>query len=877
MIRKYGKAGLNAWLWVLLGVWLLNACGKAADNDTDSADSPGTGVIAISLVRSSDGAATTAISTASPGTLKVNIKSKDGSAAPNVLVTFETDLGVLSPANTALTNSVGDATVQLLSGGTPGADTVTATASVGGEELSASLNFSVTSTAVAGRSLSISLKDNTGTVTSSVRADAPGTLTATITDAAGAGIRDAIVVFDTELGALAPANGTAITNASGQASVTLDFKDALGADSVTATATIGSERLSTTLNYQVAPPAIRMGYTGVTFTQGTVGVGASPLSPGGTTGLTVNIVDADGNPFTVPVDVSFTSNCSKIGKSSIDASATTINGQAVVTYQANGCVGTDGLMATAEFGGSSFSASANLVVNADTAGSIEFVSATPALIAIMGTGGAGLSETSSVLFRVKSTQGLPVANQLVNFTLNTSVGGLMVAPASGYTNGSGEISTVVRSGAVATGVRVTASTVAGAATLTSQSNQLTVSTGMPDQNSTGIAASMLNPEALDFDGETITLTAHLADHFNNPVPDGTAVSFIAEGGAIEPSCFTEKGACTVTWTSQVPRPVDHRVTILMTAVGNESFFDEDGNGSYSDDDGEPYRDTTANGVADEPFTDANANNVFDEPFTDLNSNNTYDFNEPYVDYNHNGRYDGAGNNPAGETIFTDRNGNGAYDGAGTIAAGEAYTDANSNAAFDAPGFPDLPEAFLDENENGARDIGEPYFDFNENGQYDGRDGMYSGALCTHTTSCAVQNTVHVRDSIVIVMSGSAPSIVVQNAADSRLIYLSNVTGVPVGALTALNIAGGGSVDLNISFTDSAGQSLPGGTQVTISTDAGTLKGETGFTVPGNTTRGRTVSVTLEDDDSASAGNGVLTIHVETPKGVTKDLTMEFVL
>ncbi len=878
MIQVYGQVKSGKWLVVLLGLWLLNGCGKAADSDADNPPntSPKGTAFSIALTRSSDGATTTSISSASPGTLKVNIKLKDGSYPQNVVVTFKTNLGTLSPvAGTALTNSGGDATLQLLSDGVTGAGTVTAEANVGGEELSASLNFSVAASAVAGRTLAIALTDNLGAATSSVRADSPGTLTATVTDATGMGVRDVIVVFDTKLGLLAPVNGTAITNASGQASVALGFKDALGADTVKVTATLGAETLSTTLNYQVAPPAIRMGYTGGAFTPGVVGIGVSPLSPGGTTGLTVNMVDANGAAFTVPITVSFASNCSAVGKSTIDASVATINGQAVVTYQANGCVGADTVVATASFGGSSFRAQANLTVNADTAGSIEFLSATPALIAIMGTGGVGLSETSTVLFKVKSTQGLPVANQLVSFALNTSVGGLLVAPTSGYTNGSGEIGTVVRSGAVATGVRVTATAVAGGLTLTSQSSQLTVSTGIPDQNSTGIAASVHNPEAFNFDGETVNISARLADHFNNPVPDGTALYFTAEGGAIESSCLTDNGACSVTWRSQVPRPVDHRATILMTTVGNESFFDEDGNGSYSNGDGEPYNDANANGVLDEPFTDTNGNSLFDEPFTDTNVNGGYDFGEPFADYNHSGYYDGAGNNPAGETTFTDRNGNFIYDGAGTRPAGEAYTDANGSTTFNGPGFADLAEAFLDKNENGVRDQGEPYFDFNNNGQYDVRDGAYGGALCTHTTLCAAQNTVHVRNSIVIVMSGSNPYVVAQSAANSSLIYASSVPGFPGRAWDVLNVAGG-SADLNISFTDSAGQSLPAGTRVTISTDVGELKGETSFTVPNNVTGGRVVAITVEDDDPdpAATATGVITIHVETPKGVITDLTFD---
>ena len=68
-----------------------------------------------------------------------------------------------------------------------------------------------------------------------------------------------------------------------------------------------------------------------------------------------------------------------------------------------------------------------------------------------------------------------------------------------------------------------------------------------------------------------------ADHFNNPVPNGTAISFTTEGGAIDGSCLTDDGGCSVTWRSQRPRLPDGRFTILATAIGNESFLDSERN------------------------------------------------------------------------------------------------------------------------------------------------------------------------------------------------------------------------------------------------------------------------------------------------------------
>jgi hypothetical protein len=111
-----------------------------------------------------------------------------------------------------------------------------------------------------------------------------------------------------------------------------------------------------------------------------------------------------------------------------------------------------------------------------------------------------------------------------------------------------------------------------------------VSTGRADENSFSLSIETFNPEAYNIDGVTVGVTIRAADHFNNPVPDGTAISFRTEGGSIGQSCTTTDGACSVNWVSQAPRPSDGRVTILAFAIGNESFTDLNGNGYYDDGD-----------------------------------------------------------------------------------------------------------------------------------------------------------------------------------------------------------------------------------------------------------------------------------------------------
>ena len=113
--------------------------------------------------------------------------------------------------------------------------------------------------------------------------------------------------------------------------------------------------------------------------------------------------------------------------------------------------------------------------------------------------------------------------------------------------------------------------------ITSQSEQLTVNTGLPQQLGFSLSTTVFNPEAGDFNGETATITIRASDSFGNPAPDDTAVNFTTEGGRIPHPCLTKMALCSVVWTSQSARVPDHRITILAYALGHETFFDTNGN------------------------------------------------------------------------------------------------------------------------------------------------------------------------------------------------------------------------------------------------------------------------------------------------------------
>ena len=375
---------------------------------------------------------------------------------------------------------------------------------------------------------------------------------------------------------------------------------------------------------------VSMGFgTGAGFQAGIIGIGVASLAAGGSTSMTVNFILTDGTLFTDPVDVTFSSPCIAAGTATVAINpVTAANGQADGTFAASGCSGDDVVTATASVSGSVLTATGTITVASATVGSIQFISATPELIGLSGTGGLGISETSVVIFRVVDSTGGPVSGTDVDFGLSTSVGGITLTPPTATSDANGDAQTVVNSGTVSTSVRVNA-TVVGLG-IGTQSSVLIVSTGLPHQNAFSWSVVCPNVEAWENAGVENEVTVRLADRFQNPVPDGTAVSFIAEqGGTIESSCLTEtnatqSGFCTVTWTSGGLRPADGRVTVLATAIGEESFTDFNGNGTF---DGAPDTFTDL----PEQFRD---DNEIDSDFI----NGNFDAGEFFLDFDQSGSY-----------------------------------------------------------------------------------------------------------------------------------------------------------------------------------------------------------------------------------------------
>lgn len=679
-------------------------------------------------------------------------------------------------------------------------------------------------TGVTGKpTITVALTDAAGAAIGAITPDTTAKLTATVKDANGAAVANTLVSFTStdKTVVLTPAAGGVVTDAAGKASVQVGAgaASAAGGYAITASATVAGTAVTASAGYTVNVPVLTLSAPAIS---------PATLAAGGTASLAVT-ASVGGAVYTPALAVTFGSPCVTAGKARISSPATTVSGVATTSYTDLGCGGTDTITASVSYNGGSVTSSASIAVQPASAGQLVFVSALPQNIALKGSGGAGRQESATVTFKVLDVSGNPVAGQAVNFTLNTNAGGLTLNPASAITGAGGLVTTTVASGTVNTPVRVTATLASGVSTL---SDQLVVSTGVPDQNSFSLSALIKNVEGGQLNGcaapAGTTITARLADHFHNPAPDGTAVSFTAEGGSIDASCLTglssttltdgtvitqkgTPGECSVRFCAGSPRPADGRVTILAYALGEESFVDANGNNRY--DSGETYTDLGDPFRNDRAVTDANASGIDD--------------------------------------VWTSGN--------AARVSGEQYIDSNGNGAWDSKG-----------------------------------NGVFNGVLlAAPNVNTGAANTVHVRQNMVMVLSSSGAAVSLLNqASGTGTLALSKCTpnvkfvndtktfsfAVRDNNPTvfAANRAAAHAGDPLWLF-DRPGNPLPAGTQITFSSSNGTVLGNPTVLVQNTNAADAsawTYSVQMVSDASQDSAlgctnvvsSGTLSVTVTTPSG-----------
>ena len=600
--------------------------------------------------------------------------------------------------------------------------------------------------------------------------------------------------------------------------------------------------------------------TGTGFQPSIIAISTASLSAGGSTSLQVSLVDQTGAAYTASTLVTFSSPCvgqnlatiTGFGQPSGTTTVTTTTGTATATYVATGCSGPDVITASAAANSQNLTATGTVMVATAAVGSIQFISATPQTITLKGVGSVGGSATSTVVFRVLDSGGGPRPGATVTFSLTTTVGGVTYTPHSGTTDANGNVQTVVSGGTVAEPVRVIATTTntTTGATISTESNALTITTGIPTSANISLAVKCWNVEAYGLDGVVVPVTVSMTDRFSNPVPDGTTANFQTTLGGITGSCQTGtavpgSGACVVQWFSKAPYSISGNPQ--STVVSGNPYTSANycsGTGPYASPTGLNTCNSTTNGrspilvyaIGEESFKDVAGTGVF---------NSTLD----NVAYNASNPWNNLGGN------FT--TGGGSYltseYGVGTPPGGAAKS------------WDDVGDPFLNQWELGtcyaAQTVcvpifvsGEFFYDYFSAGYWQGPDNLNQSALCDSDTNpaaspsyCAPSGSVAISASNIIVVSGSHANFTPDKPPPYNLPLQANPP-----------------LEVKIQINDDRYQQMPAGTVVsaTFSTNAGQFVGPAGFTWPCNAAVGGMV-LDLFMQQTSTPAPGSLTITTLT--------------
>ncbi|KPV94924.1 Bacterial Ig-like domain (group 1) [Pseudoalteromonas sp. P1-9] len=791
-------------LYALLFSIVLTGCGGGGSlKSPDDGDNPGSGtdgVITLDILVSDENGnpltESNPITKANQGIVTVTVKN-DGVAVTEGIVAFTTEYtgNVLSDTGTQRLDADGVATIRLSAGEFKGAGAVTAT--LGGSDVSSVGYFfsSGDDASVETADTTIDVKLLTGcndgwesdrdlvklnpldpstgcTVLSrDISSNQIGTVFVEVLNAnSGEGFEGILINAESTVGKLLPESGSQVTDNFGIALLTFEPGTKNEAGEITVSARDVSKTKAVSVGVAEFSLAINNGLNLKSDNSGDY----VPLAAGATTVITVDIIDTDGSPLNVPLDVEFSSACSQNDGAKIDTLATSIGGKASATYRSLGCKGNDSDIITAFVNGKSISTT--LPLSAAEVASIEFVDSSQTVIALKGTGGKDRTESSNVSFRLKNELNEPVANSRLDFKLNSYNGGVSLNRTSINTDSDGISQVTITSGKVPMSVRVYAcfipdnqipdsyptddvtcwkehydacqadSSAEGCPTgdlslveldaqIMTVSDLLTITSGLPDNDSFSLAAETFSVEALSSDGETSDLTVYMADHFGNFVPDGTAVYLRAEGGAVGLidgeqftdllRCETVDGQCTVQWKSQNPRP------FTESKWGN-----------------------TINGI--NPNTNSvNCDPFFGEPAPCLNG---------IVNANNNADGVPLGARAtilattAGEENYIDRNANGMFDSGEFYSSydlAEAFVDHNENGQFDGNVDCSTGENCVPDNTNGGEF--EEFVDLNGDGEYTAANGKFNGLVCSEQAEAngdCSKSLIDLRRNIEIVMSGS---------------------------------------------------------------------------------------------------------------------------
>lgn len=417
-----------------------------------------------------------------------------------------------------------------------------------------------------------------------------------VTDNSGIGIAGAKVSFSIDAAGVTlsqSTSGSVLTNSDGVAQVFLkpDNAGVTGAYSVSAEATFGDTSTSQSKTFSVQPTNIELG---------SITIEADSLPSGGQTSGSMVVTDSDGNALSGTI-VNLSASCGQVPSqvtSDVDGSIQFV--YKAINEDGSLCSGTVRLSASS----GTVTQNKTLTVQAAEATSIIYTSNELTL----GIKNSGSSSTGQVQFTVFSDT-TPLANTEVKLSLEKSPLGLTFGPYKNredfiaMTDEKGVVSVNLYPGSTPGPVEVKASLVADAS-INALSKNISVASARVSQN--GLSLSW-GANVLDWslDGASTSITARMVDRNGNAVPDGTVINFTAEGGKVTSSCATSDGECSVTFSTQNPRPGDGRLSVLAVAEGEKQYIDMNENNAW-----DKNTDVFVHNIGD-TFRDDNENNKFD--------------------------------------------------------------------------------------------------------------------------------------------------------------------------------------------------------------------------------------------------------------------------
>ena len=420
---------------------------------------------------------------------------------------------------------------------------------------------------------SIQLIDRNGNFTQAIAAEGVSAQVK-VTDQSGKGISGALVTFTVTGGVvLGSSNGAVLTNTSGEASISLkpENLNTNGAYQISAVADFdGAEASTPALNFSLQATNIILVDLTAASTQ---------LESGGSTNITLKTQDANTKVNQNNVNVEFTAPCGKFEPATVVSSN---QGNVTTTYKA---IGTDGKLCT---GTQKISATGlnipevgiDVRIKALEANSLVYTS-NKVNLGIRKSGSASSGQIEFTLY----ANGVPVADQDVLIEKVQAPEDLSFVSFGNQNNktiksdSNGKVIVNLYPGDKPGPVEIRATLVSDK-NVSAVSKNVSVSIGRVTQDGLSLSVSKNSLQNV-IDGDTATITARMVDRTGNSVPDGTVISFVSEGGKVEPNCSTVQGVCSVTLTTQEPRPLDNRVTVLAYVEGDKSFTDLDGDNLYT--------------------------------------------------------------------------------------------------------------------------------------------------------------------------------------------------------------------------------------------------------------------------------------------------------